>query len=69
MSTSEGKTFLLSCLHQRGKHFYCHVKHKRVKKRDKGETGLIKASCFFKVFVWIITVVFKVVEVAIICLS
>ena len=31
--------------------------------------GLIKASCFFKVFVWIITIVFKVAGVDIICLS
>ena len=35
----------------------------------KGEKGLIKASCFFKVFVWIITVVFKVAREAIICLA
>ena len=34
-----------------------------------GKKGLIKASCILKVFVWIITVVFKVTGVAIICLS
>ena len=41
-----------------------------VKERgDAGEKRLIKASCFLKVFVWIITVLFKVAGVAIIRLS
>ena len=46
-----------------------HRKGEKERREMEGEIGLIKASCFLNVFVWIITVVFKVAGLAIICLS
>ena len=51
--------------------FYCHVKHRTGEKETREMKGerVNQSQFFFKVFVWIITIVLKVAGANIICLS